>query len=368
MKFENAAFSEPEKFENEGKTIIRKPKITAENFPDPEIAEPRTREDELLEYYDPKRMEAGIENIVFGTKANEDVVIKVSGMVTREIVHNAMREGLHINEISEKKKEEILERIKADKERQRTLKNFFGKEHILPSRASLKKVPVSKEMLEEMLKRKLPREVPSLWTIVTVQKRSRGLSPEVPDEQKFSLTASYPEASEHRPEAYDEVTKAFVLNPDSSNGSGVSPEMFALIEKNEQLQVLISMASENKNLKATLQDFITKAIAYSDATGEIIDVAGKNNVTLFQENGKWNYEFIDHLHPDKNILTHTREILAKKDEELTDYEKSIVVNAVHYIRFINGLATFLDVPQRIQLLAQAKNKHPDFYEMLQGLE
>lgn len=370
MKFEEAALNNSEQFGNQDKTIIHKTKITPENFPEPEIAEEKTREDELLEYYDPKKMGAGVENIVFGTKDHEDVVVKISGRATREIAFDAERKGLHVNEISDRKKQEILERMEADAKRRKVLKEFFGEEHVLTSRASLKKVPVTQEMLDEMLRSKLPYKVPSIWTVVTVQKRSRGLNPEIPDSQRFSLTGWYSEVSDERPEDYDEVTNAFVLRPDTSSGSSVSPEAFAEVEKNKQLQELMHLASQDENLKATLQDFVKKAIAYSEATGEIIDIAGIHNVTLFKENEEWNYELIDHLYPEKSVLTKTREILAslKKDEELTDHEKSIVVNAVNYVRFVNGLATFLDTPGRLQLLNKGKNKRYDFYEMLQGLD
>ncbi len=370
MKFEQAAFSEPEKFEDEGKTVVSKTKITAANFRDPEVAEPKTREDELLEYYDPKKMGAGAESVVYETKDHEKVVVKISAQATREIVNDAAKKGLQVNEISEEMRQKIQRQMRENDERQKSLKQYFGSEHILASRASLQRVPVTKEMLDEILKQKLPYKVSSVWTIVTVQKRSRGLHESIPDDQTFSLTGWYSEISDERPEDYDEVTNAFVLRPSSSSSASVSPEAFAEVEKNQRLDELMQRASLDPLLRSTLQDFTSNAIAYSQATGEIIDIAGMHNVTLYQKNGKWNYELIDHLYPEKKLLEKSRAILAslKKDEEPTDSEKSSLLNTVNYVRFVNGLATFLDLPDRLQLFAKEKDAKVDFYQMLQGIE
>jgi hypothetical protein len=89
------------------------------------------------------------------------------------------------------------------------------------------------------------------------------------------------------------VNRALVEGDDSSVFT--KEEFRHLLPKT--LQELLEKAESDPALKRTLQDFVEKTFSYSRITGEILDLAGADNVTVFQNNNVWNYRIVDALYP-----------------------------------------------------------------------
>jgi hypothetical protein len=69
---------------------------------------------------------------------------------------------------------------------------------------------------------------------------------------------------------------------------------------------LLDQAATDAQLSAVLKDFTERTMAYSQETGEILDLAGADNVTVFRKDGTWRYRLVDALYPTGTNPARTR--------------------------------------------------------------
>jgi hypothetical protein len=263
-----------------------------------------------------------------------------------------------------------LDLIEEANERENTrvlqMKTYFGNGHVPNQTRHYRKVPVSREIIDQLYDRyERGRDIPDsvrsftdveVKSIVTIQERVEELG----DEDRLSVTSGYAERSrfagrEDFKQAYDRTTDTAVLGKEDQ----IDSEELKKVQSG--MRELLDKAERDPRLRESLKEFVTRAIAYSGETGESLDLAGDDNIIFSEkDSGEWNYVLVDALYPSapppEDKMEQTKAILAKLDgynegdlNPLGPQEQNILMNIVNYVRTINGLANYLGIDERINI-------------------
>jgi hypothetical protein len=215
-----------------------------------------------------------------------------------------------------------------------------------------RKLPTGAENLEEV------------WSVVVLQNKAD----EIFNSQHLGLYyggfLEEREGAKIIPEEYQKLNEALVKNltptPEDLDlflGLQDNPEKHALAD-------LIKKANEDEKLKAVLVELIEKVVSYAENTGDILALAGEDNVIFYPQNDGWNYLLVDALPIHSEPMFKVgRETLQKilQGENITDQEKSICMKALNFVRTINGLSASLGMSSRLKLISsQVNDKEIDF--------
>jgi hypothetical protein len=93
---------------------------------------------------------------------------------------------------------------------------------------------------------------------------------------------------------------------------------------------------------------------YCDSTGEILDLAGENNIIFYRDErtGKWTYRLLDVLyHNGAPLIREIRKFIHRitPESRLSPQSWYYVFNAINCVRTINGLAAALGMKEKIIL-------------------
>jgi hypothetical protein len=151
---------------------------------------------------------------------------------------------------------------------------------------------------------------------------------------------------------YDQVTSQTVFNPESRE----SMKLEDLIRLYPGLAEILSAAQNDTSCRDTVKDFVEKAISFAEEHGEILDIVGDDNVIFTQgKNGEWDYKLVDALFPapppPNGRLSEAKDILEKiqNDQLISERERRSLINTLNFTRAINGLASCLEVDNRIDI-------------------
>lgn len=281
----------------------------------------------LVERYHPKFIARGGNRLVYEVADHPDVVIKASTHTIKDILSGNVELKLPPDTLSQEMKSKIEEEVVIKNQQIRELKRSFGKEHTVAERMYLMQVPVTNELLDEIYINDwkgrtapmLPAESSEVWSTVTVQKKVEAV---------------------HNP---DHISLHF--GPFREDGE-IAPE------EQEKINEISSLARKDPEFSQTVRDFVSKAVSFTKDTGNILALAGVDNVVFSKQNNKWNYLLIDALSVNnERVFQKARGIIEKKvkGESISDHEKDLLKKAVNYERVMNDLASTVDIPERLEL-------------------
>jgi len=317
----------------------------------------------LVEKYQPRFLARGGEHIIYDVPGHPDIVAKVEAHTMYKIQkHNAER-GLPLGAMDPEVFSYVQEHLKNGRERHRVLTEHFGREHVLGLKQDLLQVPVTGPMLAELHGGRAPAgadKTREAWSVVKVQKRA----PEFADPERKTVVAGYAEHGDVDPDAYGRVTRALVEGDPSSR---FDDKEFDAIVPNE-FRDLLAAAERDPGLAASLKDLIERTARYAEKTGEILDLAGKDNVTVFKEKDGWNYRLVDALYPGsgEKLIERSAEAArrAAAGETLDEGEKNQLLNTINFTRAMNGMAKRLGVGTRISFVPEEAKGKIDFLSLL----
>lgn len=321
----------------------------------------------MIKKYEPKFLAKGGEHIIYEIPGKPDIVVKVEASVMARIQKYNAEHGLPLDAMDPEVLPYAQEIVKNSQERYRRMTEHFGREHVLGLKQALVKVPVTEKIIGALHPGEPPagaKEAKESWAIVRVQKKAE----EFADPERMSVVAGYAEFKKPEKEPYDRVTRALAEGDEKAK---FMPEEFRKLVPREFAD-LLEKAEKDPALAETLKDFVEKTMDYSDETGEILDLAGKDNVTVYQKDGKWNFRLVDALYPTgtnlkgSSMLESARASVGKaaKGETIDEGEKNVVLNTLNFVRAINGMARQLGVPRQVRLVADADRGRIDFLSLL----
>lgn len=306
-----------------------------------------------IEKYKPTFEGAGGYQIVYGSYRFPDRVLKVDA---RDLLLSIDADYRSYNDA--KDQGDILDR---EGKRFEDLKAVFGANHVLNQSVQLVKMPISKEYIKDVAERYGGNiDIPDIdsfigdqvWTIAIVQERTGLLT----KPGRLSLTGGYAEQrpilTDHFVESYGRLTNSTVIEPKTR--AKVDPKELSMVQ--QHMQGVMQEMGKDELLKVIVTDFVKKAVEYTQKTGEILDIAGKDNVIFYKnDEGVWTYKLIDAMFPANGhaIIKEAKEAFENFSKNGPDsvesVAKGILYNTINYVRTINGLAGILGVSERVDI-------------------
>jgi len=200
------------------------------------------------------------------------------------------------------------------------------------------------ETSSDLLRRITEDETYLLKTSIRLQKWSDIF--ERPD--LLSLTLRY---AESQPvidvNTYANVTSRILTTFDDQRIWNITPptyEEFSSVQGSEWLDALVAAANkqENVGLKIATHECLRAIWDFHQATGEMIDIAGINNIVFYEdEGGGWQWMALDGLYPELSP-THVDLLdvahAIDRDEEVDPVRMNGFYNRLNFVRGFNGFA------------------------------
>jgi hypothetical protein len=316
-------------------------------------------DDELVERYKPKFLARGGDHLVYEVVDHPDVVIKASTFRIKDILSSNSDNSLQLDSFSGDLKM-VIEKETAEKNVQiRELRKYFGNEHTLSERRYIMKVPVTKELLDEIFKNdwkgRIPpqnvKDIKEAWSTVIVQERADAID----DTNHLGLYfGGFLEDREYDVEEYKKLNESLIKQ---NTQSGEDVERFLELQDNPQthaLRDILNLVEKDKSLKTILTELVEKIVSYARETGNILALAGKDNIIFYHKDGEWNYLLVDALPIHNEPVYKEAQIILHKfanDEEITKYDKTLLMKALNFTRTINGLCASLGIKDRLRLIS-----------------
>lgn len=329
----------------------------------PEILNPYDNlpdDHELVEYYQPKFLARGGDHLVYEVVDHPDVVIKASTFKIKDILCENADNDEPLDFLSETQKERLQKEADLKNQQIKNLRQYFGKEHTLIEKRCLMKVPITKVLIDEIFKddwkNRLPPEgsenMKELWSSVVLQKRTR----ETENPGHLGLySGGFLEESEFHQLEYENLNNAFILRHQVTDEDLESFFKLQDNPKTHALKDIVLAAEQDRSLKDVLKELIAKIMSYAKDTGNILALAGKDNIILYQHSGVWNYLFIDvlPLH-NESIFKDAQDSIHRyaNGGKLMEYDKMLVMKALNFTRIINGLGASLGMIERLDLISE----------------
>lgn len=317
-------------------------------LPDQEIFTLTDVNHELTNKFQPEFVARGGEHVVYNIQDHPDIVAKASvdtitSLITENMANNNPPDYMGGSEM---RRAEVF--LQEEDRRYKQLRESFGKEHTLAQKKYRLKVPVTPQILDEIFEGHSPAIITEAWAVVAIQKRSKALK----DLDHLSVIAGYSEMEEVNPDEYIKQTDQLFIHPE---GDGFDLEEFKRVQSKKELHDILDQVATDDRLKETLKDFVLRSIEYTLQTGETLDLAGTDNVAVYKQDGKWSHELLDALYPGNNAMVEATQagiIKLTNGQEPTRSEMSSIMNSINYVRTINGLAKYLGIQQRIDIVPQ----------------
>jgi hypothetical protein len=292
--------------------------------------------------------------LVYEIPEHPDMVAKVDYTILQRVADFNAKRGQSIETLSPEVKDAAEKSIVMERRRLLELRDYFGREHMVPQKVAFMQVPMSPDLAQELSeKRRLSQPITidkntDIWTIVRLQKKSAALA----DPERKTLLAGYAEHWDEIDEAeYWKITERLV-GGENKEEFAPEPEGLFKIQTNRPLHNLLEAAKEDVALNEAIQDCLKNAIRYANETGNILDLAGEDNLVFSKRaDGNWGYFLVDAFENQPMILTKADEALGNliRGDELEPAAYNHILNAINFIRTVNGTAEILGLSDRIKL-------------------
>lgn len=335
---------------------------------DPEDAEIfdllKATDRDLVQRYQPKFLARGGEHVVYEIPDHPNIVVKGDAQSFYKVQEWNASHGLPLDGMDPEFIPEIQEHLQNHRARMQRLTEYFGAAHVPRMREHLMRVPMTDAIIRSIHLGEPPAAAKGMreaWGIVRVQRRA----PELADPTCASVVSGYAEQQPQEPDQYARVTRSFV----DGDASAVCSVEDAHVLVSAPMRELLVRAANDGVLRETLRDFVERTIRYTAETGEMLDLAGFGNVTVFQTDAGWSYRLVDALYPSaRKTMDRVREAITKAAQgvPLDENETIIILNAVNFARTMNILAREVGVVDRIDIVPPDAKGKVDFLALLGG--
>ena len=300
----------------------------------------------LIKHYEPKFLAYGGERFVFTFPGHPDVVAKVSYLRMRKAIEWNLEHGDEAEDGSPELLKTLEDARRMREKKFREFSQFFGSRHVLREHSYVMRVPVTEEMLQQAFQGNPPATPKEVWTIVSIQP----FLPALEEAPEIHGIHPYLERTCSDPDVYRRMTDQFVFGKDA----GVTDrEALRVLFSRDTFELFVK-AEDEPGLQRQLKAFTEKAVAFTNATGEMIDLGVKKNVVVLHEKRFWRYLLVDPVFDSSNMsldVLCTRLLPAVRNgEAMIKNDQRRLAFLLSYVRTINAMAAQLNVPDMIGLV------------------
>jgi len=313
---------------------------------------------EAVMQYKPTFLARGGDHLVYEAEGHPDTVIKASTFKIKDVLMDNAERGLPLDGISDEMRASLEKEIEEKNAQIRLYREYFGTEHTLSERRYVMQVPVSSEIVKEIFvddwkDRQPPKgigEIQAAWTAAVIQKKS----PEISDPNHMGLYfGGFIEGRKEQPDVseYEALNRAFL------GKKSIEPKDLELFFKTQDnpkthaLADLLSRAEEDSTLKIVIQDIVRKSIRFAEETGNILALAGEDNVILFPKGEGWSYLLVDAIPLYNDPIFKFAKVAKERSEngeDLSNKDKAYITRSLNFVRTMNGLAAASGLEERLE--------------------
>lgn len=313
-------------------------------------------EHEKIKLYNPKYLDKGGDHLVYEIEGHPNIVVKASTYKIKDILSVNPAGG-----VGHSLEDEISEEISEKNKKDRNLKKYFGEKSVLSEKRYLTKVPISPIIMEEIFsndwKHREPpvgyRDIKEVWTVAVIQKKSEMITS--PTALSFNF-GSFMEENNIETKSLESLNKTLLSHSELREDDIDLFFQNVNIIGNSNLKNTYKLIESDESFKKVFEDLILKMIKYTDETGDIMALAGVNNLIFSKnsETGMWEYDLIDVLPVHKEKMFELSKSVIKKylsEEPISELEKTILVKTLNYVRVINFFAKSLGFQEKLEILS-----------------
>lgn len=302
----------------------------------------------------PYLMAQGGEHFVFGfdDPKHPDLIYKINVPETLPVVKAQLSGN---PERLEKAKEEMKRMINKKREQLAEMRQYFGAEAVPAQQYMVREVPVSKKLVEVLLKdpEGQVEEIESVPALVVVQRRV-----DMPSDWTISLNGFYPES----PKSALAFTKDRVGETIEAGNEILLGGMMSELDRESQLRWVVKMypeldtvawrAERDPEFKAKLEDLAYRLVEFTQDTNIPLELAGRDNMVMTKGPKGWTVKLMDVLPMDRYSMNDFKRILAKLSVggKLNGNEAGVALNILNTIRMVNAIALIADIPERFKVI------------------
>lgn len=313
---------------------------------------------EKVRLYNPRYLDRGGDHLVYELEGHPNIVVKASTYKIVDILSSTTSDDP--TKLPKELELQLMEDIRVKNLQAKRLYSYFKADTILPERRCLTTVPITKRIIEELFSTDWKSRIPppgyenlkEVLTIVIVQKKSEKVS--------LSEVASF-HFGGLLEEMGVEASIVHRLNSCLLTGKVMSEEVLKefLETTNKKgksnLSMICSLLKEDGEFKIVFEDMIGRIIKFTNETGNILALAGRNNLAFFRDSvsGHWSYHLVDVLpihSEDMFSLSKKLVLRLTAGETLSELERTILIKTVNFVRVINFFAKFLGVDEILEIL------------------
>jgi len=231
----------------------------------------------------------GSDKVVLETPGSTRKIIKVSHDVLRQKVAGLMLNEInHIGNYDVKDNSRQLESLEEIKENEKEVREIFGDEHFLNTGTFKMKIPITKEFLvafvDDSQKFLLERIPENFYSEVEMVAETQLVAEELKDPEKFSVKS---------------FNTNLITDMDFYESKSLDQALFANRSNiDENFIHDVENLTKDEKYKKVITEIVSKLIQYTKKTGNMMDIFGPNNITIFtKENGNIDYHIIEAVLP-----------------------------------------------------------------------
>jgi hypothetical protein len=232
------------------------------------------------------------------------------------------------------------------------MRSYFGESMVTQEVYSQSVWFTAEQVLAVWGDQKPPRPEGDFQAIIVTQDKV----PELISGNFLSLTVPYPERRKP-PVAVATYVRAndrwLARSADRTPPAKSEVTDMVATQQSPAFEALLDATSKPGPLRLAASQFVANAIRYSNETGEIVDISGQDNV-IFTLDGRC--RIVDGLYPEAMEIAHELPAIIRKLEALhglTALETNKLLNGLGYIRVINFLAAYYQLPKRVHLVGES---------------
>ena len=239
---------------------------------------------ESLEKFDLNFVGIGAENVCFETKGSTKKLVKVNIDILKRKIMDIVNNKDRNSSFKEYQTELMNENI----EQEKTIIEIFGDEHVLKNGYFHSKIPLDKELILQIMGKTFEYFITGKITDKNYETEMIMQTQIIAEELK-------------NPNVYqtEDYSTDLITHDDFRNSKNIEEGLHKIenIVNKEFIDLMKEKIKENKFSKI-IKEITEKIIAYTKKTGQMIDIFGPNNITLFiNKDGNADYHLIDVLLP-----------------------------------------------------------------------
>jgi len=302
--------------------------------------------------------------VVFKINFQESIPV-LEASITQKGSSPSVTERHRIQDQREALLEKMYGQMKERTAKLRELKEYFGAAAVPVERLLIREVPISREVVENLLPSQAPKdtqEIPATLPVwVAIQRKLKmnelntmelyGYFPEYPGAMKNEK----PEQNSAEYEVGHDILMGNAKEPTDPKEKKRSKEV--VLDMYPDMKKIDDLARLSPEFMETLRNAVKAFIKYTDETSNILDFGGKGNIVIMNEGGKWQLKMPDPFLSIKELSFYELAVVATKlghgDPVSPDLTGKALI-ALNAVRVMNALAIIADIPDRVDIPSSVK--------------